>query len=657
MKRLLLLGLLATAAYPYIPNPIGAPALHRLDFGNIQFLTSQNIAPGLTNAAGAVWITADSDTNTAISNSIGAWNAVATSAARFAAVQPTTLSYDPNDGKHVITFADDAYTRSYTSGILAVTRTTAFLDGTVIDTDILFSPMAEFSTTSASGTYDFQSILTHELGHALGSNHTNILSATMFWSTPTQETHQRTLDADDIAFVSTLYPAAGGTGYGTLSGVTTVSGAPLLGGALTAVDPFTGITIGGISSVSDGSFSIQVPPGNYFLYVEPATNLNLNLASTLIPIVVFTSFQTGFAGGNAQPTLFPVNSGDNITANINAAAGLTPLNVPYAAIGQAGATADNLGPFFSGSINVSSGQSVDLIFSNPLPSAPTESNIQIIGPATLRKGSLRRDAISLSNGSQVYRFTLDIPPLTANTSATLVFTSGTNILTRSGMLNLTRPQAVNAASFLGGAVAPGEILSYFAPQLGPPGPSSNGGFDASGELPTSLGGITVSFDTTQAPLFYVSGSQVNLQVPYEVAGKSYTAMTMFYNGAIVAQTTLSVAKSAPGIFVVTNADGSVNGHSAPASAGSTLVIYGTGAGVTTGLIRTGAAAPANSTIPATATLGGIPVTPVYAGLTPGSVGLTQVNVVVPAGIPAGDGIPLQFTMNGSATQTVSVSIH
>jgi uncharacterized protein (TIGR03437 family) len=87
-----------------------------------------------------------------------------------------------------------------------------------------------------------------------------------------------------------------------------------------------------------------------------------------------------------------------------------------------------------------------------------------------------------------------------------------------------------------------------------------------------------------------------------------------------------------------------------------LVIYGTGAGITSGLLRTGAAAPANSTIPATVTLGGKPVTPIYSGLTAGSVGLVQVNIAIPADTPPGNAIPLQFSMNGSPSQTVSVAV-
>jgi uncharacterized protein (TIGR03437 family) len=651
---LLLAG--AATALAFMPDPLDGPPHHRTDFSGIQLAVSQNIAAGITNGDGTVWITADSAPADAINGAIAAWNGVATTSARFLPVQSTSSPYNIQDSVNQIVFSDDAFTRALTGGILAATGIYAYLDGTIIDTDIFFSPTYQFSTTQAAGTYDLQSVLTHELGHALGSNHTNILSATMYRATGVQDIHEQTLSADDIAFVSTLYPSSAGNGYGIISGGATVSGAPLLGGVLTAVDPNTGITIGGYTSVTDGTFSMQVPPGNYYVYAEPAVNLGLYLA-TPQTTVIFTSFESAFAGGNSTPTYLPVQGGATVTANINAAAGVSPLKTPFAAIGAAGAIGDYHGTFTSGSLNISSGQSVDFLFGNPLTAAIAENNIQILGPATLRKGSLRRDtAINLSDGTPVYRFTLDIAPLTANGSASMVFTSGTDIITRSGVLNLTRPQAVNAGSYLGGPVAPGEILSFFGSQVGPAAAQSNGGFDSNGLLPAALGGVTVTFDQTPAPLFYVSSGQLNLQVPYEISGKTSTLMTVSYSGSTIASSTLTVAKSAPGIFVVTNADGSVNGPNAPASVGSVLVIYGTGSGLTSGLVRTGAAAPDNSTAAATVTINGKPVAPIFAGLTSGSVGLNQVNVAIPDGTPSGNTVPLQFSMNGASSQTVNIAV-
>jgi uncharacterized protein (TIGR03437 family) len=672
MKRAaILLLVISGLASGYIPNPIDGTPLHRIDSTGMQFLANQNIAPGIMTNAGSVWITADSAPSDAINSALSTWNAVSTTAARFLPLQMTPLSYNSSDGNNVIVFADDPFTESFTNGVVAITAI-AYIrcsgtptctapsgvivgDETIADTDIFFSPSTQFSTTQAAGTFDLQSAVTHELGHAMGANHTNILSATMFAFNLLQDIHEQTLSADDIAFVSALYPAATGDGYGTISGHTLVSGAPLLGGAITAVDSFTGITVGGFSSITDGSYSLQLPPGNYFVYVEPAANLNLYLQNPQ-STVVFTSFESGFAGGNSQPSVIAVTAGTTTSTDLAAAAGLTPLRAPVTAISTAGGIGDYHGALYPNSLSTPSGQSVDFLFSNPLAGTFTESNLLVLGPANVRAGSLRKDTITLTDGTPIYRITLDIPPLAANSSATVVFKSGTDILTRSGLLTLTRPQAVNAGSYLGGPVAPGEILSFFGSQLGPPNPANNGGFNSDGTLPVSLGSVTVSFDQAAAPLFYVSNNQINLQVPYEVSGKTSTLMTIMYNGTAVAVSTLSVAKSAPGIFVVTNADGSVNGPNSPSAAGGILVVYGTGAGITTGLLRDGAPAPADSTVTATVTINGAPVAPIFAGLTPGSVGLTQVNVAIPAGTPAGNSIPLQFNIAGNATQTVNIAV-
>ena len=334
----------------YVPNPIDGPPLHRTDFGNIQFLANQSIAAGLQNADGTTWITADSAPMDAIAGALAAWNGASGTTVHFVPIQSTMLSYNSSDGNHVISFVDDAFTRSFTNGILAVTTTAYFSDGRIFDTDIFFSPVVQFSTTSAAGTYDLQGVLTHELGHALGANHTNILSATMYYQTRAQDTHAQVVSADEVAMITALYPPAGTSSYGTLSGSTTVSGAPLLGGMLTAVDPNTGVTVGGFSSVEDGSFSFQVPAGSYYLYVEPAVNLALYTLPQSTAVLAM-SFQSTFAGGNSQPTYLAVPAGANVIANINAAAGISPLKAPAGAISLAGGTRDYSGSYTTGSLH------------------------------------------------------------------------------------------------------------------------------------------------------------------------------------------------------------------------------------------------------------------------------------------------------------------
>jgi uncharacterized protein (TIGR03437 family) len=91
---------------------------------------------------------------------------------------------------------------------------------------------------------------------------------------------------------------------------------------------------------------------------------------------------------------------------------------------------------------------------------------------------------------------------------------------------------------------------------------------------------------------------------------------------------------------ITHADGTLVSSASPAAVNETVVVYCTGLGPVSGPMVTGA--PASSTSlqpttpqPATATLGGVPATVSFSGLTPGFTGLYQVNIQVPANTAPG----------------------
>jgi uncharacterized protein (TIGR03437 family) len=54
-------------------------------------------------------------------------------------------------------------------------------------------------------------------------------------------------------------------------------------------------------------------------------------------------------------------------------------------------------------------------------------------------------------------------------------------------------------------------------------------------------------------------------------------------------------------------------------------------------------------LPVTVTIGGVQLPVDYAGLTPGYVGLYQVNVHLGANVPTGDNLAVVFTQNGIAS--------
>ena len=82
----------------------------------------------------------------------------------------------------------------------------------------------------------------------------------------------------------------------------------------------------------------------------------------------------------------------------------------------------------------------------------------------------------------------------------------------------------------GGPVAPGQIVSIFGAGLGPATPVRGAVDPETGRIPSALGGVSVLLDEEPAPLLYVQESQINAQVPYELAGRSSAQLAVAYGG-------------------------------------------------------------------------------------------------------------------------------
>jgi uncharacterized protein (TIGR03437 family) len=178
----------------------------------------------------------------------------------------------------------------------------------------------------------------------------------------------------------------------------------------------------------------------------------------------------------------------------------------------------------------------------------------------------------------------------------------------------------------------------------------------------SLAGVAVTFNGTAVPLSYVSSTQINAQVPWEVSGNANVVVTV--NGASTPAVQVTTASIAPGIFTAQagqalafNSDGTVAGPngtiagiaSHPAVAGDTLTFFANGLGPVTPAIADGAASP-DETRDAGVTpvsLGNAGCDVLFAGLSPAFVGIDQVNIVVPAGVHGT--VPLQINAGGIIT--------
>jgi uncharacterized protein (TIGR03437 family) len=161
-------------------------------------------------------------------------------------------------------------------------------------------------------------------------------------------------------------------------------------------------------------------------------------------------------------------------------------------------------------------------------------------------------------------------------------------------------------------------------------------------LPYTLGGVTVFVDGVQAPLYYVSASQINFQVPWEVVDE--TATINVTNGIWNLTLGTSVNSSWPGLFapILHAANFSVVSPGSPAIGGEVVLLYGTGFGPVSNAQVDGAEAsdaPLSPTQSAPqVSIGGEAASVLWSGLAPGFVGLYQINVQVPLGLQGNNDI-------------------
>ena len=191
----------------------------------------------------------------------------------------------------------------------------------------------------------------------------------------------------------------------------------------------------------------------------------------------------------------------------------------------------------------------------------------------------------------------------------------------------------NGASFAE-SFAPGAIVSVFGRNLAELTQAA-----AAVPLRSFAGGVTASVNGVTAPFYYVSPSQINLQIPYSTQTGS-ARLTISYPQAGAASVDIPVRSTAPGIF--TNGD-LFTVPQTSCGRGQTCILYVTGQGAVEPTIATGAAPSTRSTLetlprpiaPVSMTIGDVPATVVFAGIPPALVGLIQVNFTVAANTPVG----------------------
>jgi uncharacterized protein (TIGR03437 family) len=225
--------------------------------------------------------------------------------------------------------------------------------------------------------------------------------------------------------------------------------------------------------------------------------------------------------------------------------------------------------------------------------------------------------------------------------------------------------------FTPGTVVPGAILSIFGSNF-----SSIESTPAGPPLPTNVGGVQVLLNGEAAPLFYVSPTQLNIQAPFDlVVGQTVVVIVQNGGGQSPPQI-LRVASYQPGIFTISGFGNQgailIAGTdivampvtpgipSSPVKAGASISVFATGLGLTDPTVPTNSAAPtttlATVRTAVSVTVGGLSATVTFAGLTPGFMGLYQVNAILPSGVPTGNAVQVVLIQGGITSNTATLAI-
>jgi uncharacterized protein (TIGR03437 family) len=237
----------------------------------------------------------------------------------------------------------------------------------------------------------------------------------------------------------------------------------------------------------------------------------------------------------------------------------------------------------------------------------------------------------------------------------------------------TASTIVNADSFaVDQSIAPGSLASVFGTGLAVSTAQAN--FLA---LPNELAAVSVLIGGVPAPLQYVSPTQVNLQVPWNL--RTGTAdVRVATNGFVLPPLRVSILPYSPAIFtiqdgsgqaVAINFDGSIAAPAGtipgvatrPAKPGDYIMIFCTGLGPVAPAIADGRSAIDGLRTTQTAPqvlIGGTSAEVTFSGLSPQFAGVNQINAIVPA-VPSGVQ-PLQLEIGGVRTTdkvTIAVNGH
>jgi uncharacterized protein (TIGR03437 family) len=267
-----------------------------------------------------------------------------------------------------------------------------------------------------------------------------------------------------------------------------------------------------------------------------------------------------------------------------------------------------------------------------------------------------------------YQGTVTIASNAANSSVSLPVVL--NVVAQTPPVASAGGLIANDTLGVGESMAQGDIVALYGHQF-TYGDAINA---TSLPLPATLGGTQVLVNGQPVPVYYVGPSQIDFEIPIDAATGDGTVQVV-RNGQPGNLIYVNIQDRVPHFLlfngpyaIMTTPDGTLTGiPTHPVKAGDVVVIYTIGLGPTTPVVPSGTASPGSPLavidVNTTQACFGVPtpfspipcVTPQFVGLSPGFVGLYQVNLAIPDGLSSGN-VPFTFSVNGTGSDVVQLAV-
>ena len=257
--------------------------------------------------------------------------------------------------------------------------------------------------------------------------------------------------------------------------------------------------------------------------------------------------------------------------------------------------------------------------------------------------------------------------LYSRTAIVNLTTSGVTVLPWDYDASVAPPKltGIVSAADQSSRVAPGSLVSIYGTNLSPVNVATN-----QIPLPTALADSCLTINGLPVPVLFVSPTQINAQLPYQATGN--VTMILETPGGISDNFNLTIQPQAPGVFytpvegidgtvpyLVRKANLTVVTDSNPIHKGDALTIYAGGLGQTLPIVDAGSPAPSDPIavplVAPTVKLGNSALQVRSYGLTPGQIGVYQIEVLVPSNVSPGLNMPLQINQ-GTGSTTLAVRV-